>query len=122
MYPLPILARFATPHRCFDHVVAAIPGMVVAVPEIMISGCLKNLPLVCPVPWHEIWSVLDVETDTPAGFDADLFVPPLLLSLGIAERSFLSAPLPEYAATVFSLPDGLRLGISNDYVHKVVQL
>ena len=62
MYPLPILARFATPHRCFDHVVAAIPGMVVAVPEIMISGCLKNLPLVCPVPWHEIWSVLDVET------------------------------------------------------------
>lgn len=119
MYPLSILARFAQPHRCFDHVVAAMPGMVVAVPEILISGCLKNLPPTCPVPWHEIWSVLDVETVGSAGFDSDLFIPPLLTALGIAERTFQAAPLPEYAATVFSLPDGLRLGVSNDYVHQV---
>lgn len=118
MYPLATLAKYGTPHRCFDHIVVAVPGMVVAIPAVLVSGSLKDLPLTCPVPWHEMWSILDTEAEQAAAFDLDLFVPPLLHDLGIAGECYHAAALPEYAATVFALYDGLRLGISNDYVHK----
>lgn len=119
MYPLATIAAYGQPHRCFDHIVLATPGLLLAVPVINIDGCIKHLPVTCPVPWHEMWSTLDIETTDTATFDTASFVPPLITELGIAADEFRVATLPEYAATVFAHPNGLRLGISNDCVHKV---
>ena len=126
MFPSNALARHAKNgviHRCFDHIVAADLGLVVAVPVTLISGCLKNVPAHCPVPWQEMWAILDTEASGRAVFDLDLFahVPQVLADLGIAHDEFAVANLPEYSATVFAHKSGLRLGISNDFIEKVQQ-
>ena len=108
-------------YRSFDHVIVATCGMVVAVPMTQVSGSLAELAPYCPLPWQEMWAILDTEATARAAFDLDLFatVPAVLVDLGIADDEFQAAALPEFAATVFAHPSGLRLGISNDFIHKI---
>lgn len=108
-------------YRSFDHVIVATCGMVVAVPITQTVGELHSLAPFCPVPWEEMWAILDTPAEARAAFDLDLFahIPAVLVDLGIADDEFLAAALPEFSATVFAHPSGLRLGISNDFIHKI---
>ena len=122
MYNTENLLTFAADgkiYRAFDHAVIAAIGMIVAVPLEQTEGTLVNLVDQCPVPWQELWSVLDIEPETEAMFDRDLSTPPIIHRLGLADTRLQVAQLPEYRATVFINPKtGLRLGISSDYIHK----
>ena len=106
-------------YRAFDHAVVAAMGLVVAVPLWHTAGCLKELPDQSPVPWMELWAVLDIEPARQAMFDRDLAVPDIIRALGLADTVLGVAELPEYRATVFIHPEsGLRLAIASDYIHK----
>lgn len=106
-------------YRAFDHAVIAAMGMVVAVPLWQTEGCLKELPDQSPVPWMELWAVLDIEPARQAMFDRDLAVPDIIRALGLADTVLGVADLPEYRATVFIHPEsGLRLAIASDYIYK----
>lgn len=106
-------------YRAFDHVVIATLGMVVAIPLEQTEGSLNKLIDQCPVPWQELWTVLDVEPEAEAMFDRDLSTPTIIHQLGLSDTLLQVAQLPEYRATVFIHPQtGLRLGISSDYIHK----
>lgn len=122
MYNIENLLTFAADgkiYRAFDHAVIASMGMVVAVPLEQTEGSLTGLIDRCPVPWQELWSVLDIEPETEAMFDRDLSTPPIIHKLGLADTLLQAAQLPEYRATVFIHPKtGLRLGISSDCIHK----
>ena len=64
MTAIATLQRFASDglvYRAFDHAVVAAMGLVVAVPLWHTEGCLKELPDQSPVPWMELWAVLDIE-------------------------------------------------------------
>ncbi|WP_274570642.1 hypothetical protein V9W64_09225 [Neisseria leonii] len=122
MYAADMLQRYSHDglvYRAFDHAVIAAAGMVVAVPLVQTAGVLKHLVDQSPVPWQELWAVLDAEPETQAMFDRDLSIPPIIHRLGLADTVLDVAKLPEYRATVFIHPEtGLRLGISSDYIHK----
>lgn len=122
MYAADILQRYSHDglvYRAFDHAVIAATGMVVAVPLVQTTGVLKHLIDRCPVPWPELWAVLDAEPVGQAMFDRDLNTPPIIYELDLADTVLQVAKLPEYRATVFIQPEtGLRLGISSDYIHK----
>ena len=122
MYNIENLLTFSADgriYRAFDHAVIAAMGMVVAVPLEQTEGRLINLIDQSPVPWQELWAVLDAEPETQAMFDRDLSTPAIIHRLGLADTLLSVAQLPEYRATVFIHPEtGLRLGISSDYIHK----
>lgn len=122
MYNIENLLTFAADgriYRAFDHAVIAAMGMVVAIPLEQAEGSLCGLIDQSPVPWQELWAVLDVEPETQAMFDRDLSTPQIIHRLGLADTLLQVAQLPEYRATVFIHPQtGLRLGISTDYIHK----
>ena len=106
-------------YRAFDHAVIAAMGMVAAIPLWQCDGILKDLPDQSPVPWMELWAVLDIEPARQAMFDRDLAVPDIIRAMGLADTVLGVAELPEYRATVFIHPEsGLRLAIASDYIHK----
>ena len=85
MHAIATLQRFASDglvYRAFDHAVVAAMGLVVAVPLWHTEGCLKELPDQSPVPWMELWAVLDIEPARQAMFDRDLAVPDIIRALG----------------------------------------
>lgn len=108
-------------YRCFDHIVAAQSGLIVAVPVKIITGNLKGVKPYCPVSWEEMWAILDTEPTVQARFDNDLFshVPQVMTDIGFTEDIFQSAQLPEYQATVLIHKSGIRVGISNDLLKEV---
>lgn len=122
MYHTAALKQYAADglvYRAFDHAVIAAMGMVVAVPLIHTDGLLTGLVDQSPVPWQELWAVLDTEPTGQAMFDRDLSIPQIIYAFGLADTVLDVAKLPEYRATVFIHPEtGLRLGISDDYIYK----
>lgn len=69
LFPLPDLAAFCAPgvalYRSFDHVIAAKSGAILLAPVGKVGGDLRQLRDGCPVPWKEVWEVID--TPTPSG-------------------------------------------------------
>ncbi len=56
------VARFASNHkvwRAFDHLLAAGAGSLLLVPVGLAEGDLTTVVDGCPVPWPEVWAVLD---------------------------------------------------------------
>ena len=46
--------------RAFDHLIVQFGGGVVLVPVGLVEGDLTGVIDRCPVPWEEVWTVLDV--------------------------------------------------------------
>lgn len=45
--------------RAFDHLIATGPGRLLLVPVVTMEGDFTRVTDGCPVPWQEVWAVLD---------------------------------------------------------------
>ena len=122
--PVSVLKKYSYKgvcYRCFDHVIAVQSGLVVAVPTTIVSGPVQGVHPYCPLPWEEMWAILDTAPSAEAEFDTDLFahIPQILNELGLSKEVFKTAPLPEYKSTVFVHASGIRVGISNDLIEEI---
>ena len=107
-------------YRSFDNIIVVMSGLVIAIPITLITGNLKSVQPYCPVPWEEMWAILDTESTKVGRFSEDLFakIHEIFKHLVIADDVFNIAELPEYKATVFMHDSGIRVGISNDLLFK----
>lgn len=67
--PVSSVARFAVDGRvwrAFDHLLATGPGRLALFPVGLVDGDLTRVVDGCPVPWAEVWAVIDAP-EAPAG-------------------------------------------------------
>ncbi|MDD3675816.1 hypothetical protein [Thauera propionica] len=60
--PVAVVAGFAADGRvwrAFDHLVTTGPGTLALFPVGLVDGDLTRVTDGCPVPWQEVWAVLD---------------------------------------------------------------
>lgn len=57
--------------RAFDHLLAAGRGRLLLVPVGLADGILTGVVDGCPVPWEEVWAVLDAAPQSPAPMSPD---------------------------------------------------
>lgn len=81
--PVSAIAAFSANgrvHRAFNHLIAAAPGTLLCVPLVLAAGDLRGVVDGCPVPWEEVWAVLDQPPAGPIAVTQDLIAhswPPL---------------------------------------------
>lgn len=67
LFSLPQLAAFCAPgvvlHRSFGFVIAARPGAVLLAPVGKVDGDFRQVRDGCPVPWDEVWRVVDAPSE-----------------------------------------------------------
>lgn len=51
-------------YRAFDHLILARPGALLLVPVWLATGNLKSVVDGCPVPWAEVFDVLDAPAES----------------------------------------------------------
>lgn len=84
-FPLETLAGFSHDgrvFRSFDHLILARGGELLLVPVFMAAGDLRRVVDGCPVPWEEVFDVLDAPTSAVSVGDPNgLAVPRALRAL-----------------------------------------
>lgn len=113
------VARFAGDGRvwrAFDHLLAAGPGRLLLVPVGLADGDLTGVIDGCPVPWGEVWAVVDVPLAAPQPLS-----PARLAALAPQAATWLPphgwvrdvVPARERVPTLTRLtaPDGVRLAM-----------
>ena len=51
-----------TVYRAYDHLIAATHGMLLLAPIIVVQGRFDGVVDGCPVPWEEVFSVIEAES------------------------------------------------------------
>lgn len=72
--PVSVIAAFSLDghvFRAFDHLVAAGVGELLFVPQALAQGDLRGVVDRCPVPWDEVWAVLDTPLEASAAIDTE---------------------------------------------------
>lgn len=72
--PLSVIAAFSLDgrvFRAFDHLIAAGVGELLFVPVHLAEGDLRGVVDGCPVPWGEVWAVLDTPLSKGASLDGE---------------------------------------------------
>lgn len=59
-------------HRSFGHLIAAGHGSLLVVPVAFAAGDLRTVVDGCPVPWVEVWTLIDSQPSSPVAVPADL--------------------------------------------------
>lgn len=49
-------------YRAYDHLIAATHGMLLMAPLIVVQGRFTNVVDGCPVPWEEVFAVIEAES------------------------------------------------------------
>lgn len=49
-------------YRAYDHLIAATHGMLLMAPLIVVQGRFTDVVDGCPVPWEEVFAVIDAES------------------------------------------------------------
>lgn len=88
--PVDTIAAFSAVgrvHRAFGHLIAAAHGALLCVPVAIATGDLRQVVDSCPVPWDEVFAVIDQPLINPLPTPLDRFMgfnppPEPLLSLG----------------------------------------
>ena len=57
-------------HRAFGHLVAARHGSLLVVPLPLVTGDLRQVVDGCPVPWNEVWMLIDLPPRKPESLAA----------------------------------------------------
>ena len=57
-------------HRAFGHLVAAKPGSLLVVPLPLVTGDLRQVVDGCPVPWAEVWLLIDTDPLKPVALES----------------------------------------------------
>lgn len=102
--------------RAFDHLLATGPGRLLLVPVGLADGDLTGVTDGCPVPWPEVWAVLDAPTTQaqPVTPEALAKMVPLvaawLAPFGWA-RDVVPARATVPTMTRLTAPDGVRLAL-----------
>lgn len=89
--PLQVIARFSHDgrvFRSFGHFIAAMNGSLLAVPIGLVTGDFSGVRDGCPVPWYEVFAVVD----TPKSEFAPVLAPEVLLQ----ESPLLASLFPPY--------------------------
>lgn len=113
--PLETLATFSEDgrvFRSFDHLILAKPGSLLLVPPWLVRGNFAEVVDRCPVPWQEVWDVLESPAvDGPAGLDgADDALPDFLPRLidGAWAREFFRMTLRQEPLRRWVHTSGIR--------------
>jgi hypothetical protein len=114
---LSVIAAFSSSgvvFRAFGHLLAAADGTLLAVPVVASAGDLRRVVDGCPVPWEEVWAVVDA----PLEADASLLAPDQLVRrfpglAALARSGWVVDRVPAFAAgrrvaTRVSHPCGIR--------------
>ena len=116
---VPTVSRFAADGRVwrsFDHLMAAGPGRLLLVPVGLADGDMTRVTDGCPVPWPEVWAVLDAPQTRPCAVPPDrlaALVP--LAAAHLAPYGWVRDVVPAGATvptiTRLTAPDGVRLAL-----------
>lgn len=116
------IARFAGDGRVwrsFDHLLATGPGRLLLVPVGHAEGDLTAVTDGCPVPWQEVWAVLDAPAVAPVGVSAERLarLAPLA-AVHFQPHGWLRDVVPAAGSvptlTRLSGPEGVRLALLGD--------
>lgn len=113
------VARFAADGRvwrAFDHLLALGAGGLLLVPVGLGDGDLRCVTDGCPVPWPEVWAVLDAPPAAPRQVSpARLAALSPLAAASFAPYGWVSEVVPAVGAVPTMLrltaPDGVRLAM-----------
>lgn len=103
--------------RAFDHLLAAGPGRLLLVPVGLADGSLSAVTDGCPVPWPEVWAVLDapLREEAPALAPERLAALAPLAAAHLTPYGWVRDVVPAAAAvptlTRLISPDGVRLAL-----------
>lgn len=120
MIDVKVVSRFATDRRVwrsFDHLLAAGPGTLLCVPVGLADGDLTSVVDGCPVPWPEVWAVLDAPTQRSTAVlgEEELYRCAPLAAVSFAPFGWVRDVVPAQATvptiTRLTAPDGVRLAL-----------
>ena len=99
--------------RAFGHVVGAKPGAILLVPLGRTTGSLRDLVDVCPVPWEEVWSVLDAPLALPELMPTEEMCRRFPRLAQVSPYGWMRDRIPSFAAGVdvalrLTHPSGIR--------------
>ena len=105
--------------RAFDHLLAAGPGRLLLVPVGLADGDMTGVVDGCPVPWPEVWALLDAPPAAPAPVPERALArmwPDLALQLTPFgwERDVVPAGATVPTMTRLVGPDGVRAALLGD--------
>ena len=105
--------------RSFDHLLAAGPGRLLLVPVGLADGDMTGVVDGCPVPWPEVWALLDAPPAEPAPVTERALArlwPDLALQLTPFgwERDVVPAGATVPTMTRLVGPDGVRAALLGD--------
>ena len=103
------IAAFAADRRvcrAFGHLIAAAPDALLLVPIGWTTGDLRAVVDGCPVPWEEVWAVIDAPPGSVAPVQPDNLCRDMPALARITPYGWISDVIPPFAA---GRPAALRL-------------
>lgn len=96
-----VLAAFSSSHRvfrAFGHLLASGDGSLLCVPQVLASGDLRQVVDGCPVPWEEVWAVLDTAPRDPVQVHPEVLAQRFRSLFSIAHVGWVEDRIPPFAA------------------------